>query len=124
MLTPKFKHRLDADQAIMESIWLSGFGFFCVLGVEAYAARDRGWEYVSVENLLLSFGFALTGWLIMKRKTKPAMIGLALPVIHFLLDMNLYIGILDILLFYFIWNGVAAIKAYDSLPEGPSEDQA
>ena len=118
MPSSKFKNRLDADQAIMEAIWISGFGFFCVMGVEAYAARDRGWEYVSIENLLLSLGFVLTGWLIWKHKTGAAMIGLAMPVIHFALDVNLFIGVLDLLLLYFIWNGISALKAYDTLPEG------
>ncbi len=123
MLLAKLENQNDADQTIMEGVWMSGFGFFVIMGMEAYTVRYAGWDYASYTNLLVSLGFVLVSYFIWKRNPGPAMIGYAIPLIHLALNFDILIAMFAALTLYFIVNGIRAIKLYDSLPAGPKEDQ-
>ena len=122
MLVAKLENKLDADQTIIEGVWMSCFGFFVVMGIEAYTVRSIGWENANYGNLILSLFFILVAVAIKKKNVTLASIGYALPLIHLGLNLDILIGMFDALIFYFVFNAIRALKMYESLPEGPKEE--
>ncbi|MCW9033843.1 MAG: hypothetical protein OQJ97_06440 [Rhodospirillales bacterium] len=123
MLLAKLENKLDANQTIMEGVWMSSFGFFAVMAMEAYTVRYTGWENASYPNLLISLGLLFVAITIYKRKPNLAIIGYALPVLHLALNFDILLAMFDAMILYFIVNGIRAIKLHESLPEGPKEEE-
>lgn len=122
MIKAKLNNRQDCAQTIMEGLWTNCFATGVIILIEGLNVKNKGYDALMTENLVIAFIFGLGTFFLYKRNMMGAYLLILAPFLHLAMNFTTLTPIFALGMLYFSGNALRALKLFDELPELPAEE--